>query len=114
MAVNKKSISDKIMALRDERGWSNNRLAIEANVSHSTVNAWFSRSTMPSLEAIIYLCENAFGITLSEFFNETDSRLELVPAQVKLLDEWDLLFDDEKKKFLELFAVMNGKRKETR
>lgn len=65
-------ILEKIDTLRKERGWSINNLAMEALLTQSTVNNLYTRKTEPKLSTLRALC-NAFGITLSEFFNESDT-----------------------------------------
>lgn len=73
-------VIDKIDALRKERGWSINNLAMEAMLTQSTVNNIFTRRNEPKLSTLRAICE-ALGTTLSEFFadetsqNETDGEL---------------------------------------
>lgn len=64
-------IIDKINALRLERGWSVNYLAMEAMLTQSTVNNIFLRHTEPKISTLRAIC-SAFGITLAEFFSEED------------------------------------------
>lgn len=64
-------ILEKIDTLRRERGWSINNLAMEALLTQSTVNNLYARKTEPKISTLRALC-NAFGISLSEFFNESD------------------------------------------
>ena len=64
-------ILEKIDALRQERGWSINYLAMEAMLTQSTVNNIFKRKTEPKISTLKSIC-NAFGITLSEFFAEEE------------------------------------------
>ena len=59
----------RIDELRLEKGWSINNLAMEAMITQSTLNNLYSRKTEPKLSTLRALCD-AFGITLSEFFNE--------------------------------------------
>ena len=59
----------RIDDLRKERGWSVNYLAMEAELTQSTLNNMYSRGNEPRLSTLRAIC-NAFGITLSEFFDE--------------------------------------------
>lgn len=59
----------RIDELRLEKGWSINNLAMEAMITQSTLNNLYARKTEPKLSTLRALCD-AFGITLSEFFNE--------------------------------------------
>lgn len=70
-------ILEKINKLREERGWSINYLAMESELTQSTLNNLYNRNTEPKISTLRSIC-NAFGITLSEFFKEdydTDDEL---------------------------------------
>ncbi len=90
-------IVERIKELRDARGWSTNRLALEAELTQSTVSALLTKATyLPSLDTLTHLCD-AFGITLAQFFME-DEQCELVSAQEKLLVEQYRKLPEKKKK----------------
>lgn len=74
-------IVDKIDALRRERGWSVNYLALEAMLTQSTVNNMYQRHAEPKLSTLRALC-GAFGITLGEFFAEDDDILASPDAEL--------------------------------
>ena len=57
----------RIKQLMSERGWTDYRLAKEANLSHSTVTNMFSRNNAPTPPT-----SEAFAITLAQFFLEGD------------------------------------------
>ena len=59
----------RIDELRKERGWSINYLAMESELTQSTINNLYTRHTEPKISTLRAIC-NAFGISLSEFFNE--------------------------------------------
>ena len=59
-------ILKKINQLRINRNWSVYRLP------QSTITNMFNRETLPSIVTLQSIC-NAFGITLSEFFEEEKS-----------------------------------------
>lgn len=62
-------ILDKIDELRKERGWSINYLAMEAELTQSTLNNLYKRRTEPKISTLRALC-NAFGISLADFFKD--------------------------------------------
>ena len=74
------TILEKIDALRKERGWSVNYLALEAMLTQSTLNNLYARNAEPKISTLRAICD-AFGITLAEFFadepapNGSDSEL---------------------------------------
>ena len=59
----------RIKQLMEERGWTDYRLAKEANLSHSTITNVFKRNNAPTLPTLEVICR-AFGITLAQFFAE--------------------------------------------
>lgn len=90
-------IIEKIKRLRDERGWSTNQLALEAELTQSTVSTLLTKpNALPSLDTLEHLC-GAFGITLAQFFAE-DEDFEMVSAQEKALIEQFRKLPDKKKK----------------
>ena len=76
-------IIERIKELRDERGWSTNRLALEAELTQSTVAALLAQKTnsLPSLDTLTHLCD-AFGMTLAQFFLE-EEQSELVSNKIR-------------------------------
>lgn len=70
------TVIERIDALRQERGWSINNLAMEALLTQSTVNNLYMRGSEPKLSTLRAICD-AFGMTLSEFFSfETENETE--------------------------------------
>lgn len=70
-------VLEKIDAMRKERGWSINYLAMEAELTQSTVNNLYARHAEPKISTLRAIC-NAFGVTLSEFFKEENDDDELI------------------------------------
>ncbi len=90
-------IIERIKELRDERGWSTNQLALEAELTQSTVSTLLTKTnSLPSLDTLSHLCD-AFGVTLAQFFMEEEES-ELVSAQEKLLIERYRKLPERKKK----------------
>lgn len=65
------NVLERIDALRQERGWSINNLAMEAMLTQSTLNNLYIRKSEPKLSTLRSICQ-AFGISLSEFFDFED------------------------------------------
>lgn len=61
----------RLAELRDERGWTNYRLAKNSGLPQSSLITWFSRNVIPPFESIEKMC-NALDISLSEFFDENE------------------------------------------
>ncbi len=90
-------VIERIKTLRDERGWSTNQLALEAELTQSTVSTLLTKeNSLPSLDTLTHLCD-AFGMTLAQFFMEEEQN-ELVSAQERLLLEQYRKLPEKKKK----------------
>lgn len=62
-------VSRKIAQLLDKRGWTLEQLAEKADVSYAVLQTAMQQNEAPSVSAVIRICE-AFGITMSDFFDE--------------------------------------------
>ena len=90
----------RIRELMAERGWTDYRLAKEANLSHSTVTNMFNRNNAPTLPTLEAVCQ-AFGITLAQFF-ASDGETPLASEQQTLFAKWSTLTDRQKQILLDL------------
>lgn len=100
----------RITKFRDERGWTNNRMSVEAGVSSATVINWYKRGVTPEYKAIVALSD-AFGVTLAEFFNDEPERISLSKVQKDLLSQFDLLNKAEKDSLVHFITTMNDTKK---
>lgn len=104
-------INNRIKQLQLQRNWSVYHLALESGISAATILNWFNRKATPSINLLEKIC-NAFGITLAQFFNESDDVIELTEQDKELLREWVLLHAAEKDAILNLIKTMNDKARE--
>ena len=79
-------VLEKIDKLRKERGWSVNYLAMEAELTQSTLNNLYTRKTEPKISTLRSICK-AFGITLAEFFNDEETADDELIRRVKGLSD---------------------------
>lgn len=86
-------------------GWTEYRLAKEANLSQSTIANIFRRNTLPSIPTLEIIC-NAFGITLSQFFSEEENSVSLSSDQKDLLKNWGKLPIKKRKILIDLIDAM--------
>lgn len=94
----------RIRELMEERGWTDYRLAKEANLSHSTVTNMFNRNNAPTLPTLEAVCQ-AFGITLAQFFANEDE-MTLTEEQQMLFAKWSTLTERQKQILLELMDAI--------
>ena len=99
------NILDKIVLFREKRGWTEYRLAEESKLPQSTISSWYSKSMTPSFASLEKIC-TAFGITLSQFFADGNSPVDLTEEQRKMLDEWNTLTTEQKEVIFNLLKTM--------
>ncbi len=97
---------ERLRQLLDDRGWTEYRLSKECGLSQSTIGNIYRRNTTPSIDTLEIICK-AFGITLSQFFAETDM-VELTPELKSLFDSWISLTPEQKNAVQNMISVMNG------
>ena len=95
------NILKRIIELRDERNWTEYRLSEEADITQSTISAWFCKNRVPTVSSLEKICK-AFGITLSQFFAEGEEPIVLTKEQRKMFDKWNSLEKEQKEAFLNL------------
>ena len=84
-----------------ERNWSDYRLAMESGLSSSTIANLRRRNTVPSIPTLEAIC-NAFGITLSQFFDDQYNSTHLNAEQQDFFNKWIGLTAEQKKILYEL------------
>lgn len=90
---------------RRKRGWSEYQLAVNSDITQSTISTWRKRELQPNIASIEKICAG-FGITLSQFFQEDDSRNhDLNTEEVEILDMWHKLSPRQRKT---LVAMINS------
>lgn len=97
-----KNILEEITRLRLERNWSEYDLSKRSGITQSTISTWYRRNQNPTIHSLEKIC-NGLGITLSQFFAESDDVIALTPIQREMLERWSSLTPTQQKLFLELF-----------
>jgi len=103
--VMKMDAQSRIRQMMEERGWTDYRLAKEANLSHSTVTNMFNRNNAPTLPTLEAVCR-AFGITLAQFFADEIDSAQLTDEQRTLFARWSSLTERQKNLLLDLMETM--------
>lgn len=94
----------RIKQLADNKGWTEYRLVKESGLAPSTISNIYHRNTIPSIPTLEHLCDT-FGITLSQFFSETE-QISLSPEQTRLLDSWSNLSPEQRRLLLEFMETI--------
>lgn len=99
------TILERILQLRDERGWSEYRLSEEAGIAQSTVSSWFRKNVNPTKTSLEKICK-AFNITMSQFFAFDNEPVVLTDKQRQVLENWNKLNPKQQDIILELLISM--------
>jgi len=98
-------VLDRIKQLRDMRGWSNYRLAKEADISEGSLNNLFRLNNQPTIPTLEAICAG-LGISLCQFFAEGNEAVVLNDEQIEMLNVWNTLNKEQKTALLELLKKM--------
>lgn len=95
----------QISRLRQERGWSEYQLAERSGVPQSTISSWYRKNMTPSLSSLEKICD-AFGLSLSRFFDDGTDAVYLTFPQRELLKKWDMLSEAQKTALVSLIDAI--------
>lgn len=101
-------VQERIKALMEAKGWSEYRLAKEANLPQSTISHLFKRNNAPTLPTIEAIC-GAFGITMGQFFADEGEAVALTPQQRELLLLWGSLSQEQRQLVKSTMRHFRGK-----
>lgn len=71
------------------------RLSQITGISQSAFSKLSRQQSSLSVDTIQRIC-NAFGISMAQFFEESDAYPDLTPQQLRLLAYWDKLSNEKK------------------
>lgn len=89
-----KDILATITKYRQDRGWTEYQLAERSGLPQSTISSWYRKNMIPTVPSLEKICM-AFGITLSQLFAEEENTVSLTDSQMKLLESWSRLTEDQ-------------------
>ena len=98
-------VYNKIDKLCEDRGWTIYELCKRANIPQTTLSTGRKRNNDPSISTLESICA-AFGITLAQFFSESNVPLDLTNDQKEMLERWSYLSDKQKKIIYELIKTL--------
>jgi len=84
MGINASEIANEIARLCEERNISYTTLAKRSGLRKSTVLNMFEVGTTPTYRTLKRMC-NGLGITVSQFFNQSDFLESLSPQEQELM-----------------------------
>ena len=89
-----KDILVAITKYRQDRGWTEYQLAERSGLPQSTISSWYRKNMIPTVPSLEKICI-AFGITLSQLFAEEENTVSLTESQMKLLESWSRLTEEQ-------------------
>ena len=94
---------DKIRRLQGERGWTDYKLAQEAQISTNTLSSLFLRNSPPKLDTLQCIC-NAFSLTLAQFFLEDEKIEVLSETEKEMLQAFRKLSSKQQHALIDVFS----------
>lgn len=88
-------IVNRIEELCKKKNMSRYRLSQKSGISQSSISNLFNRKSLPSLITLDKIC-NGLDITLSQFFLQDETTVDLTDEQSCILEEWSSLTEIEK------------------
>ena len=89
-----KDILATITKYRQDRGWTEYQLAERSGLPQSTISSWYRKNMIPTVPSLEKICM-AFGFTLSQLFAEEENTVSLTDSQMRLLDSWSRLTEEQ-------------------
>ena len=98
------NISNRIIRLRKQKGWSQEELAEKLDVSRQSVSKWESGTSVPDLTRILQMSE-LFGVTTDYLLKGDGESLSAGSAEIKINsyieeEKSSMLCDEQVKSFL--------------
>jgi len=107
--MNEDFISNRIDELCNTHKISRYRLSQKTGITQTALSKIISQKSIPNIVTIEKIC-NAFEITLSQFFMDKNTLLELTDVQYEILNTWNDLNEDEKRIFLNFIRSIKKPR----
>lgn len=89
----------------NQKGWSEYQLATESGLTQSTISSWYRKKLLPSIPSLEKIC-NAFGITHSQFFAESEMPYTLTKTQAQLLEASTALSEEQQLALIEFIKTL--------
>ena len=95
------TFSEKISALRKQKGWSQEELAEKLMVTRQAVSKWESAQSMPDLDKLVQLSE-ALGVSTDYLLKDEQSQSAPVPATAEQTVKPRHVTQEEARRYLQL------------
>ena len=99
------NVLEKITSPREERGWTTYRLSKLSGIPQSTISTWYRKNLMPPIDKLEIICQT-FGITLAEFFDDTNVFISMTEEEKNMLSRWTLLTPSQRTAVLNIIDLL--------
>lgn len=99
------TVLERVLQLKEQRGWTEYRLSEESGIAQTTISSWFRKNVNPSISSLENICK-AFNITMSEFFAFENTPVSLTDKQKSMLENWNKLNEYQQDLLLKLLKSM--------
>ena len=89
----------------DQNDWAKYQLDTKSGLTQSTISSWYRKKLLTSITSIEKIC-NAFGITLSQFFAESEMPYTLTKTQAQLLEASTALSEEQQLALIEFIKTL--------
>lgn len=96
---------EQITKYRLAKGWSEYELAINSNLPQSTISSWYRKNLYPTIPTLKKICD-AFGITLSQIFNDDSTDIKLNSKEIQLIENFRHLNTKQQEKLIDFLSII--------
>ena len=76
-----------------------------SGIPQSTISTWYRKNLMPPIDKLEIICQT-FGITLAEFFNDTDVLVSMTEEEKNMLSQWNLLTPAQRAAVINIIGLL--------
>ena len=98
-------VLETITKYRLAKGWTEYQLAEESNLPQSTISSWYRKDLYPTIQTIKKICD-AFGISLSQIFDDNSSTPKLNDNEIKYIETFRHLSKRQQEKLIEFLKTI--------
>ena len=98
-------VLERIAYYREQKGWTEYKLAEESGLTQSTISSWYRKKIIPSVQSLEKVCD-AFGITLSQFFATENESFSLTSQQKEMVKALGHLTDEQQSALIDFFKTL--------
>jgi len=100
-----KNILEIITKNREAQHWTEYQLAEKSGLPQSTISSWYRKNMTPSFASLEKICQ-AFGLTLSQFFQDGEKLIFVTREDRGLLERWSYLTAEQKQAVRQILDKM--------